>query len=178
MTWRLLTAVTLAAALLVSGPARGAKEAPIEASGTKRSPYIGWGGLGLYDVISGGSSVYFGFHAGGAVSLVQLTRDLPLIGWGDFALTIGSDLFFPLAAGVGVRYDKAGPLQLLGGVGFAVLPHTGGGTTPVGVRLMGTALYPLPKVNRNLSAQTQISFDILSDSVSLFAWTVGVGYGF
>jgi hypothetical protein len=176
MTARFVTALTLGAALLVTAPAGAASKADAATSadaGTKRTPYIGWAGLGFYD-ISG--SAYFGLHLGGSVNLVQLTNDLPLIGWGDFGLAFGSETAFPLSAGVGVRYDKAGPVQLLGGVGFAVLPHTGGGSTPVGVRLMGTLLYPLPKVSKNLSAQTQLSFDILSESTTMFAWTVGVGY--
>jgi hypothetical protein len=90
---------------------------------------------------------------------------------------LGGDLFFPLAAGAGVRYDKAGPIQLLGGLGFALLPHTGSGpSTPLGLRIMGMVLYPLPQLNPNLSAQAQISYDFLSDSTHLFAFTVGVGY--
>lgn len=155
-------------------------------AGTKRTPYIAWGGLGLYNVgisvdLGGGfsasaSSTYFGFHGGGAANLVNLTPDLPLVGWGDVALTLGSDLFFPLAAGVGVRYDKAGPVQLLGGVGFAILPHTGGGTTPLGARIMGMVLVPVPQVHRNFSGQAQLSYDILSDSFHLFTFTVGVGW--
>jgi hypothetical protein len=155
-------------------------------AGTKRTPYIGWGGLGLYNVgvsvdIPGfgtvsGSSTYFGFHAGGAANLYNLTPDLPLVGWGDVALTVGSDLFFPLAVGAGVRYDKAGPVQLLGGVGFAFLPHTGGGTNPLGVRFMGMVLYPLPQVHKNLSAQAQLSYDWLSDGFHLFTFTIGGGW--
>jgi len=155
-------------------------------AGTKRTPYIGWGGLGLYSVgvsvdVPGfgtvsGSSTYFGFHAGGAANLINLTPDLPLVGWGDIALTLGGDLFFPLAVGAGVRYDKAGPVQLLGGLGFALMPHTGGGTTPLGLRIMGMVLYPLPQVHRNLSAQAQLSYDILSDGFHLFTFTVGAGW--
>ena len=152
--------------------------APTEATaGTKRTPYIGWGGLGLYNVSSGGSATYFGLHAGGSANLLQITPDLPLIGWADVGLTFGSDLFFPLALGAGVRYDKVGPVQLLGGIGLALLPHTGTlGGTPVGMRLMAMALYPLPQLNRNLSAQAQISYDIMSLSTQLFAFTVGLGY--
>ena len=143
-------------------------------AGTKRTAYIGWGGLGLYNVPG---STYFGIHAGGAANLLSLTPDLPLIGWADVALAFGSDIFFPLAAGLGVRYDKAGPVQLLGGVGFALLPNTSGaGSTPVGVRLMGTALYPLPNVSPNLSAMLQLSYDILSESSHLFTLTVGAGW--
>lgn len=53
--------------------------APTEAAlGTKRTPYIGLLGLGIYDVMANGSSVNFGFHAGGAANLVQITPDLPL----------------------------------------------------------------------------------------------------
>jgi hypothetical protein len=155
-------------------------------AGTKRTPYIGWGGLGLYNVgqtvtIGGfsasGSTTYFGFHAGAAANLLQLTPDLPLVGWGDVALTLGGDLFFPLSAGAGVRYDKAGPVQLLGGVGFAILPNTiSGAPTPVGVRLMGMVLYPLPQVHPNLSAQLQLSYDILNNGFHLFTFTVGAGW--
>ena len=156
-------------------------------AGTKRTPYIAWGGIGFYNVgvsvdVPGfgsvsGSSTYFGLHAGGAANLLNLTPDLPLVGWGDVALTLGSDLFFPIAVGAGVRYDKAGPVQLLGGLGFVLMPHTGGGSsTPVGLRIMGTVLYPIPQLNPNLSAQAQISYDFLSDGFHMFAFTVGAGY--
>lgn len=141
-------------------------------AGTKRTAYIGWGGLGLYEI----GTAYFGVHAGGAANLIQLTPDLPLIGWADIAFGFASDPFFPIAVGAGVRYDKAGPVQILGGAGFAFLPHTGAGSTPVGVRLMGTVLYPLPQLNRNLSAQAQLSYDILTQSSHVFAFTVGAGY--
>ena len=155
-------------------------------AGTKRTPYIGWGGIGLYNVgvsvdtpfgTVSGSSTYFGFHAGGAANLLSLTPDLPLVGWADAALTLGSDLFFPLAAGAGVRYDKAGPVQLLGGLGFVLLPHTGGGpSAPLGLRILGMVLYPLPQVHKNLSAQLQLSYDFLTDGFHMFAFTVGVGW--
>jgi hypothetical protein len=147
---------------------------------------MAWGGLGVYDVgvsvdIPGfgsvsNSSAYFGIHAGGAANLLQLTNDLPLVAWGDIAMTFGSDFFFPLAAGAGVRYDKAGPLQLLGGLGFAVLPHTGAGSNAVGLRIMGMALYPLPQVHPNLSAQGQISYDFLNNGFHMFTFTVGAGW--
>jgi Cys-rich repeat protein len=196
MTWKLVSAVTLGAALLASAAAQAApckrdadcpegqvcsagtcRRRPAEASeiaaGTNRTPYIAWGGLGIYNVPA---NTYFGFHVGAAANLIQITPELPLIGWADAALTIGSDLYFPLAAGAGVRYDRAGPFQLLGGAGFALLPHTGAGTTPVGLRLMGTVLYPLPMLDRNLTAQGQISYDFLSESSHLFAVSVGIGY--
>jgi Cys-rich repeat protein len=206
MTWKLFSAVALGAALLAGGPAhavsckrdadcsagqvcsagtctskRSAAARAADAvaptseatAGTKRTPYFGWGGLGLYNVPG---NTYFGVHAGGAANLIQLTPEMPLVGWGDLAITFGSDLLFPLAVGAGVRYDAAGPFQLLGGLGFAILPHTGGGTTPVGLRIMGTALYPLPQLNPNLSAQAQLSYDFLTESSHLFTFTVGVGY--
>ena len=153
--------------------------APTESStaGTKRTPYIGWGGVGLYNVgVSGGSKTYFGFQAGAAASLINLTPDLPLIGWGEIALTLGSDLFFPLAVGAGVRYDRAGPVQLLGGLGFALLPTTAAFSTQAGVRIMGMVLYPLPLLHPNLSAQAQISYDILGNSSHVFRFTIGAGW--
>src|SRR2546425_6991651 len=97
---------------------------PTESStaGTKRTPYIGWGGLGLYNVgVTGGSSTYFGFHAGGAASLINLTPELPLIGWGDIALTLGGDLFFPMAVGARAPHHSLGPVQRVGGLRIALL---------------------------------------------------------
>jgi len=208
MTWRFVSALSLGAVLLASVPAEAAsckRDADCPAGqvcssgtcrrrttsdestlGTKRTPYIAWGGIGLYDIgqsvdIPGlgsvsNSTVYFGFHAGGSANLIQLTNDLPLVGWGDIAMTVGSDLSWPIAFGPGVRYDKAGPFQLLGGLGFAFLPHTGAGTTPVGLRILAMALYPLPQVHRNLSAQTQFSYDFLNNGFHLFTWTVGAGW--
>jgi len=210
MIWKLMTAVTVGAALLAGSPAQAAsckKDADCSAgqvcsagtctakrsgaakaadavaptseaaAGTRRTPYIAWAGLGGYNVgAPGGSSTYFGFHIGGSANLLQITPDLPLVGWGDAALTLGGDLFFPLALGAGVRYDSAGPVQLIGGVGFAVLPTTASLSTSVGVRLMGMALYPLPQIDRNLSAQAQLSYDFLSNSMHLFTFTIGIGY--
>ena len=152
--------------------------APTEATtGTKRSPYIAWGGLGVYDVTGpGGGSAKFGLHVGGSANLIQVARDLPVIAWGDIGLGLGSDLFFPFAVGAGVRYDKLGPVQVLGGVGFAWLPNTSSGPNPVGVRLMAMGLYPLPQLHPRVSGQAQISYDFLSDSAGLFAFTVGLGY--
>jgi hypothetical protein len=210
MIWKLMTAVTVGAALLAGSPAQAAsckkdedcsagqvcsagtctakrsgaaKAADAVAptseatAGTRRTPYVAWAGLGGYNVgASGSSSTYFGFHLGGSANLLQITPELPLVAWGDAALTLGGDLFFPLAIGAGVRYDAAGPVQLIGGVGFALLPSTSSLSTSAGVRLMGTALYPLPQIDRNLSAQGQLSYDFLSNSMHLFTFTIGIGY--
>jgi hypothetical protein len=131
-------------------------------------------------VSAGNSSGAFGLHAGGAVSLLSLTRELPLIGWADVALGFPTGgTIFPLKAGAGVRYDRAGPVQVLGGVAFAVMPNTfPAAPTPVGVGLMGTVLYPLPQVHRDLSAQAQIGYDFLSDGFGLFQLTAGAGWAF
>jgi hypothetical protein len=47
--------------------------------------------------------------------------------------------------------------------------------TGVGIALMGMALFPLPQVHPNLSAQAQIGYDILSNSLGTFEFTLGVG---
>src|SRR5207237_4114054 len=59
--------------------------APTESptAGTRRSPYIGWGGIGFYHVTAGNSSNAFGLHAGGAVSLISLTPEIRLLAWVD-----------------------------------------------------------------------------------------------
>ena len=156
--------------------------APTESliAGTKRTPYIGWGGIGFYNVSAGNSSGAFGLHAGGAVSLISLTPELPLIAWGDVALGFPTGgTIFPIKLGAGVRYDRAGPVQLLGGVAFAFMPNPfSGAPTPVGVGLMGTVLYPLPQLHPNLSAQAQIGYDFLSDGFGLFGLTAGAGWAF
>jgi len=81
-----------------------------------------------------------------------------------------------MAAGLGLRYDNLGPVQLLGGLGFALLPTTASFSTQAGLRIMGMVLYPLPQIHRNLSAQAQLSYDILSNSFHLFTFTVGAGW--
>jgi hypothetical protein len=144
-------------------------------AGTKRTGIIGWGGLGLYSV---GGSGAFALHVGGAVNLMPLTPDLPLVAWGDFGMGFFSGgTAFPIKLGAGVRYDKAGPMQLLAGAAFTVMPTTVS-VTPVGVALMGMILYPLPQLNPNLSAQLQIGYDILSDGFGTFEFTVGAGWAF
>src|SRR5207244_9755552 len=110
--------------------------APTESltAGTKRTPYIGWGGIGFYNVSAGNSSGAFGLHAGGAVSLISLTPEMPLIAWGEMALGFPTGgTIFPIKLGAGVPYDKAGPVQLLGGVAFAFMPNPfSGASTAVG----------------------------------------------
>jgi hypothetical protein len=219
MNWKLISSVTLGAALLAASPARAAsckkdvdcgsgqtcskgicvskaannaaRSAGRTASdaadrvgptsdanaGTKRSAYIGWAGLGFYSISGTGA---FALHAGGAVNLLPLAPDLPLIGWADVGIGFASGgTVFPLKLGAGVRYDRAGPFQLLGGAAFTVMPTSvSGASTPVGISLMGMALYPLPQLNPNLSAQAQIGYDILSEGASTFEFTVGVGWAF
>ena len=88
-------------------------------------------------------------------------------------------MILPIKLGAGVRYVRAGPVQLLGGVALAFMPNTfSGAPTPVGVGLMGTVLYPLPQLHPNLSAQAQIGYDFLSDGFGLFGLTAGAGWAF
>jgi hypothetical protein len=155
---------------------------------TKSSQFIGWAGLGIWtfgvtiDTPFGSfsrSTTDLGLHVGGAANLVPLAPDLPLIIWGEIPMVFSGKTYFPLAAGAGVRYDKAGPLQILGGLGLAIAANTGSSSTPVGVRIMGMVLYPLTQVNPNLSIQTQLSWDILSQSAHIFPrWTAGIGWAF
>jgi len=69
-----------------------------------------------------------------------------------------------MAVGAGGPLRQPGPVQLLGGLGFALLPTTASFSTQAGLRIMGMVLYPLPQIHRNLSAQAQLSYDILSNS--------------
>jgi hypothetical protein len=144
-----------------------------QAAATKRTGNIAWAGLGFYSVSGSGA---FALHVGGSANLMPLTPDLPLIGWADVGIGFPSGAtVFPLKLGAGVRYDKAGPFQLLGGAAFTVMPTTAS-VTGVGIALMGMALYPLPQVSRNLSAQAQIGYDILSNGLGTFEFTLGAGW--
>ena len=147
---------------------------------------MAWGGLGLYNVgfsqdIPGfgtvsDSSTYFGIHAGGAANLLQLTPDLPLVAWADIAVAFAGSPFFPIGFGPGVRYDKAGPVQLVGGLGFAMMPGGGTGEVPIGLRILGMVLFPLPQAHRNLSLQGKLSYDFLNKGFHAFTFTVGAGW--
>jgi hypothetical protein len=142
-------------------------------AGTKRTGTIAWGGIGFYSVSGTGA---FALHVGGAANLTLLAPDLPLVGWGDVGIGFASGgTVFPLKLGAGVRYDKAGPFQLIGGAAFTVMPTTVS-VTGVGIALMGMALYPLPQLHPNASAQAQIGYDILSDSLGTFEFTIGLGW--
>ncbi len=177
MNCKSIRAAALGAALLAASSARAASAvAPTSSTSaaTKRTATIGWAGLGLYSVDGNGA---FALHAGGSTNLTMLSRDVPLIGWADVGIGFPTGAtVFPLKAGAGVRYDKAGPFQLLGLVGLDVMPVTNGVGTGVGVSIMGMALYPLPQVHPNLSAQAQIGYDILSNSLGTFEFTIGVGW--
>ena len=183
MTTRFISVVILGAALMAA-PGRAAAQTT-SSDGTKSSAFIGWAGLGIWNLgVSvdyfgysvSGSSTNFGLHVGGAANLVPLSPDLPLIIWGEVPIVFAGNTYFPLALGAGVRYDKAGPVQLLGGLGLAIAANTGASSVPVGVRIMGMVLYPLVQVNPNFSIQTQLSYDILTQSAHIFRWTAGIGY--
>jgi len=152
-------------------------------TGTKATGRFAWGGLGFYNFsfdcggFGGCSTTDFGFNAGASVNVLPITPDLPLTVWGNVALAFGSGTFLPLTAGAGVRYDKL-PVQLFGGLGLEIVPHTGGGSTPIGVEFLVMGLYPLPQVDPRLSVEAQLSYSILNQGFSLFVFTAGVGYSF
>jgi hypothetical protein len=155
--------------------------------GTKSSPRFAWGGIGFYSVgfsqnfgfgTVSGSSGAFGLNVGAAFNVFQLTPDLPLAAFGQASIAFASGgSFFPLTAGAAVRYDKL-PVQLLGGLGFTLMPNSGGANTGVGLALMAMGLYPLPQITPNFSAQVQLGYHILNQGLSLFQFTFGGGYAF
>jgi hypothetical protein len=184
------------AALLVATSARAApaKAAPPKAakadtavSEARPSPLLGWAGLGVYDVrqsytvfgVSGTSSdAEFGLNVGGAMNLAQLTPDVPLAGFANVAMSFASGgQFFPLTAGLAVRYDKL-PVRLLGGLGLTLMPNTisPGPSAGVGLGILLMGLYPLPQVDPRFSLQGQIQFHVLTQSLSLIEFLIGVGY--
>jgi hypothetical protein len=152
-----------------------------------RHPLFGWAGIGFYSVslsvdVPGfgsvsGSSSYFGLNAGGVYDVIALAPDLPLGVMGNVAFAFGSDVFVPITVGAAVHYDKL-PVQLLGGLGFTLMPHSGGGSTPLGVGLLLMGSYPLPQVRPGLSAYAQFQYHFLNDGFNLLVFNVGAELGF
>ena len=194
MIAKLTSALILLAAPVLAAPAPAPAPATspsstTSSSGAVNTGRIAWGNIGLYDIgqsvdVPGfgtvsGSSSYFGINVGAAVNVMPLAPDVPLALWGNAAISFGSGgQFFPLTVGAAVRYDKL-PVQLLGGLGFTLMPVTvTGAPTPVGLAIQLAGFYPLPQVNPNLSADLQIAYHILNNGFSLFTFTVGVGYAF
>jgi hypothetical protein len=162
-----------------SAPARAAPPAPVTAAPPARM--LGWANLGIYDVrfstpIGTASDAEFGIGAGGAMNLAQLAPDVPLAGFVNVAISFASGgQFFPLTAGVAMRYDKL-PVQFLGGLGLTLMPNSAGSNTGVGAGLLLMGLYPLRQVDPRLSAQGQIQFHLLTNSLSLLEFVIGAGY--
>lgn len=145
------------------------------------SPRLGWANIGIYDVrFSTPFGTYtdaeFGLGGGAAVNVAQLAPDVPLAAFANVAISFGSGgQFFPLTAGVAVRYDKL-PVQLLGGLGLTIVPNSAGTNTGIGAGILLMGLYPLPQVDPRLSAQAQIQYHLLTQSLSLLEFLIGAGY--
>ncbi len=183
------------AAGLVAAPARAQAPATptttIDSSG--RGPgYVGdtyvWGQIGFYtlgiSVSSGGfsasaSTTNFGLGVGGAKNLLPLAQGLNLAAYVDLNVDLATgSTAFPVSIGALARYDGL-PVHLAGGLGFtAVFGSFGDASTPLGVDIMLQGAYPLASVMKNLSAQAQFHYHILSNSFSLWSFTIGAGYGF
>lgn len=180
-----------AAATPAPAPAASPAATTTSSTGAVNTGRIAWGGIGLYDIgisvnVPGfgnvsSSSSYFGINVGGAMNIAQLAPDFPLAVWANAAIAFANGgEFFPLTAGAAVRYDKL-PVQLFGGLGFTIMPSTGGNgnsVTPVGLDIQLMGLYPLPMVHPNLSADLQIAYHILNDSFSLWTFTIGGAWAF
>jgi hypothetical protein len=176
------SAVAFLAALLAGASVRAAPPAspPPASTNLTLAPArpldkFGWGGIGIY---GGSGATFFGVNGGVSVNVMPLAPDLPLSVFGNAGLAFSSDFtIIPLTAGAAVHYDKL-PAQLFGGAGLTVVPHTGGGDTPIGLGILLMGLYPLPQMGPNLSAQAQFQLHILSDSFTMWVLTVGLGYSF
>lgn len=188
--------VALCAALLAFSPALAAapKPAPKAAASPAPAPTapaaptnarVVWGGIGYYNVSVtintnfgsfSNSAGAFGINGGGAFNVAQLGTDVPLALWGNVALGFPSGFtILPFSVGAAARYDKL-PVQLLGGLGFTLMPQPSGPSTVAGGCIQAIGLIPLPDVNRNFSLQFQIAYHILSNSEQLFTLTGGVGW--
>lgn len=187
-TFGLVTAAALALSTssLADTPPSGSTT-PTDVAASASSNRVGWGGVGFYDVgVSvntpfgsySASNSYFGFNAGAAVNVLSLTPELPLAVFGNAAIAFGSGGFFlPLTGGAALRYDKL-PVKLLGGLGLTVMPNSAGYNTSVGLGILAMAMYPLPQIDPRLSAEAQLQYHFLNNSMWLFAFTVGAGYTF
>jgi hypothetical protein len=161
-----------------AAPAKAATPAPVTAAPSR---ILGWANIGVYDVrfstpIGTVSDAEFGIGAGAAMNVAQLAPDVPLAGFFNVAISFASGgQFFPLTAGLAARYDKL-PVQLLGGLGLTLMPNSAGSNTGVGAGVLLMGLYPLRQVDPRLSAQGQIQFHLLTNSLSLLEFVIGAGY--
>ena len=184
-TLLLATAVHAAPRKTPPAPAASSSDTPpadtVSASAANSAPRIGWASLGVYDVrfstpfgtISDGE---FGLNVGGAMNFAMLAPDVPLAGFANIGISFASGgQFFPLTAGAAVRYDKL-PIQLLGGLGLSVVPNSAGTNTGVGAGILLMGLYPLQQVDPRLRLQGQIQYHLLTQSMSLLEFLIGVGY--
>jgi hypothetical protein len=190
------SASALTAALLVATAARAAPtkaspksaKADTAASDAKSSPFLGWAGIGVYDVrqsfntgvgtTATATDAEFGLNVGGAMNLVQLAPDVPLAAFANIAMSFATGgQFFPLTAGAAVRYDKL-PVHLLGGLGLTLMPNSGGANTGVGLGILLMGLFPLPQVDPRFGIQAQIQYHLLTNSLSVLEFLIGVGYSF
>jgi hypothetical protein len=182
------SASALTAALLVATAARAAptKASPKSAtavSDTKTSPLLGWAGIGVYDVkvstpFGSATDAEFGLNVGGAMNLALLSPDVPLAAFANAAMSFASGgQFFPLTGGLAVRYDKL-PVHLLGGLGLTVMPNSSGYNTGVGLGILLMGLFPLPQVDPRFGIQGQIQYHLLTNSLSVLEFLIGVGYSF
>jgi hypothetical protein len=164
------------------GFAQGSSTVTIPNAGTKH-PLFGWAGIGLYSLSVSQNGVSatdtdFGINLGAAYDLVAITPDLPLSVWANIALAFASDYtIFPITLGAAVHYDKL-PVQLLGGLGFTIMPHSGSGSTPVGLAILLHAAYPLPQIKPGISAYAQFQYHFLDDGFDLLVFDIGLQYGF
>jgi hypothetical protein len=148
---------------------------------SKAPPILTWAGIGVHDVrfstpFGTATDAEFGINVGAAVAVASLTPDVPLLGFGNVAMSFASGgQFLPLTLGAAARYDKL-PLKLLGGLGGTVMINTGGSNTGLGVGILLMALYPLVQVDPRLSVQGQIQYHLMTNSLSLLVFNIGVGY--
>ena len=180
-----LTAALLVATSASAAPAKATKAAAADTavSDAKSSPLLGWAGIGVYDVkvstpFGSNTDAEFGLNVGGAMNLALLAPDVPLAGFANIAMSFASVVqFFPLTGGPAVRYDKL-PVPLLGGLGLTVMPNSSAYTTGVGLGILLLGLFPLPQVDPRFSIQGQIQYHLLTSSLSVLEFLIGVGYTF
>jgi hypothetical protein len=141
-----------------------------------------WAGVG-FD--SFGGSAAPGFSVGAAIDIVPLSPDvsLDIFGNADIALLseggcdpgCGNIARFPLSAG-GLAHYHGASADLAAGLGFTVLPFSGGTNAGLGFFLIG--LLPVIRQAPSVCLMGQLQYHSFSSGGTLFAMGVGVAVGF
>ncbi len=183
----LFAALALTAALSTAALADGAAPAggqQFTAAGSAWDHAFVYGNIGFIDgsfsetacdpgfgcISASASSGDFGIQVGGVYNFVQVAPHASIGAFGDVSLAFGTVNLYPINVGAEFNYSGL-PVDLLGGIGLAIIPTSG--NTSVGADIFVMGIYPLPQVSKNFGIDAKFQIEPASNGLTLFGFTVG-----